>query len=127
MTFCGGGIPMAPWMRITLFGVQSAALTVGTILAAIVLAPAGWTLLRATPLFGLGVSLGIAAALLVCVLNLRDLLRGPDPGRPLIASWQRWVLVGAYRHRSSALFLTVAVSEAAPPCAPFWTRMPSRR
>jgi len=77
-------------------GLQSAALTIGTVVATVLVVPSAWALLRVNLTIGLAATLPVAAALWVCWSNLRDSLRPRPPGGREVQTWQRWIVLGAF-------------------------------
>src|SRR6185295_12070402 len=80
---------------ITANGLLSAAITLGTIAATLLVAPAAWGLVRFNLVLGLIVSLAIVLSLRVCWSNVVELLRSNNLENQRVGVRQRWLLLGA--------------------------------
>lgn len=79
----------------TLDGLQSAALAVGTVVATALVVPGAWALLRVNLIVGSAATVAVTAALWVCWTNLREVLRPRHPSANGVKAWQRWFILGA--------------------------------
>lgn len=74
---------------------ESAAITLGTMMATVVVAPAAWGFIRFNLVLGLGLALAFALSLCVCWSNAIESWRSAGLENPPVGVPQRWLLLGA--------------------------------